>query len=143
MRPHGIMAALAFMLLAALPVWAGDMANCAQAKAHPALAVPSCRRLSRVGSAWAQLQLGLIYKYGWGTREDDVAAGKWLGRAAEHGSVRAQYLLGTMYERGLGVPRSDFAAVKWYRLASHESYSDAENNLGSMYLRGRGVPRSP
>jgi TPR repeat protein len=84
--------------------------------------------------------LGVMYRNGLGTPEDNVEAALWYRLAAEQGYADAQVNLGVMYSNGQGVPEDDVEAVKWYRLAAEQGLAEAQTNLGVMYDNGEGVP---
>ncbi len=48
------------------------------------------------GDAWAQYNLGLIYKNGEGVSQDYEKAIDWFTKSAEQGFAVAQYYLGLM-----------------------------------------------
>ena len=77
--------------------------------------------LAEQGHAYAQYNLGLMYRNGKGVPEDYKQAVKWYRLAAEQGDADAQYSLGIRYDKGEGVPEDDKQAVKWYRLASEQA----------------------
>jgi TPR repeat protein len=52
------------------------------------------------GSAWAQMNLGLLYVRGQGVPLDNTKAIFWLRNAAENNDSNAQYNLGWAYESG-------------------------------------------
>ena len=95
------------------------------------------RRAGEQGTAEAQYQLGGMYYFGDGVREDTLEAVRWYHRAAEQGDPAAQYQLAEMYDVGMHSPA---AAVRWYRLAAEQGDAAAQNQLGRMYDFGRGVP---
>jgi TPR repeat protein len=64
-------------------------------------------RAAACGDAYAQFNLGMMYKDGDGAPRDDVAACRWLERAARQRLAFAQNHLGSMYFLGRGVAQSD------------------------------------
>jgi TPR repeat protein len=95
--------------------------------------------LAKQGNAFAQTNLGWMYRNGDGVPQDYKTAVKWYRLAAEQGDARAQYLLGLMYAKGQGVPQDDKTALKWWTLAAEQGDALAQFNLGAMYGTGRGV----
>jgi len=71
--------------------------------------------LGRVGHAFAQHGLGVMYLYGECTEKDESKAAEWFRRAAEQGLPGAQMTLGMLYENGQGVQRK---AVRKYLTAN-------------------------
>jgi uncharacterized protein len=138
-------AALLLTMSAALPAWADDAADCANAwvlsKTDSARAVASCHRLADQGIATAQLGLGLMYFNGSGVPQDYAAAMMWDRKAAEQGNADAQYMGGFMYAFGKGVPQDDVAAMMWDRKAADQGNANAQYRLGSVYENGEGVPQ--
>jgi TPR repeat protein len=53
-------------------------------------------RAAARGNAYAQFNLGMMYKEGDGVPQDDVVACRWLERAARKGLAFAQNHLGSM-----------------------------------------------
>lgn len=66
----------------------------------------------------AQRDLGMMYKFGLGVKEDADKAFVWLQKAAAQGNDVAQYNLGEMYADGTGVKRNLPHASAWFALAS-------------------------
>ena len=99
------------------------------------------------GKAYAQKNLGYMYRYGEGMHngesvpQDYVEAVRWYRLAAEQGYAPAQLDLGEMYYNGEGVPQDYVTAVRWYRLPAQGGYVPAQFNLGEMYYNGEGVPQ--
>ena len=74
--------------------------------------------LAEQGNAYAQFNLGLMYKYGDGVPQDYSTAVKWYTLSAEQGNATAQSNLGLMYANGNGVPQDYKTAVKWLKLSA-------------------------
>jgi len=92
--------------------------------------------LAAQGNAKAQYNLGLMFSYGNGIKEDRVEALKWYRASAEQGFVEAQYKLGTiLLRREWGMP--DYAeSIKWYTKAAEQGHARSQLDLGVAYLRG-------
>ena len=97
------------------------------------------RKMAEQGQAIAQYNLGIIYEYGRGVRQNDIEAVKWYRKASMQGVSVAQYKLGIMYDNGWGVPPSDTEAVKWYSDAAKQGHPLAQHDLAFMYAAGTGV----
>ena len=93
------------------------------------------------GSFYAAYNLGQLYYYGNGVKEDKPEAVKWYRKAAERGYVDAQQKLGYCYDTGNGVTENDYEAVKWYRKAVEQGDQYAQYNLGLCYQYGTGVSK--
>jgi hypothetical protein len=81
-------------------------------------------------SAFAQINLGLMYYKGEGVPQDDKEAAKWFRMSAEQGNNEAQYNLGFMYAFGEGVPQDYKEAYAWLSVAKANGLELAEKNLG-------------
>ena len=92
------------------------------------------------GDPGAQNGIAVLYFYGLGIPEDNIAAVKWFRRAAEQGLAKAQNNLGIAYDSGVGVPEDKVEAIKWYRLAAEQGNARGQYKLGTMYDFGQGVP---
>jgi TPR repeat protein len=101
--------------------------------------VADCRVKAEQGDAYAQYNLGLMYRKGQGVAQDYKEAIKWYRLAAEQGVADAQYNLGVAYYKGQGVAQDYKEAVKWTRLAAEQGVAEAQTNLGVMYAQGKGV----
>jgi len=132
---------------AAAPATAGpfedglEAADQAHSRGDYAEAVKLWRPLAEQGDAYAQYNLGIMYKYGRGVPQDYAEAARWYRLAADQGNARAQNNLGFMYSNGLGVAQDYAEAVRWLRLAADQGDAFAQNWLGLMYELGRGVPQ--
>ena len=69
------------------------------------------------GEVEAQVQMGHMYEYGYGVKQDDVKAFAYYKIAAEHNSSNANYMLGAMYEDGRGTKQSFDEATRAYKKA--------------------------
>ena len=87
----------------------------------------------------AQTSLATMYADGRGVAQDDDAAARWHGLAAEQGHAVAQASLGALYRDGLGVAQDDTEAVRLFLLAAEQGNPFAQFSLGGMYFDGRGV----
>jgi len=95
--------------------------------------------LAEQGDAYAQNNLGLMYKYGNGVPMDTEKATKWIRLSANQGLDIAQNYIGNIYEIGLGVTQDYSEALKWYTLSAEQGYDFAQNRLGNLYSMGLGV----
>ncbi len=100
------------------------------------------RQAANQGEAFAQSNLGAMYKDGQGVSQDYAEAVKWYRLAAEQGDAVAQLTLGAMYFAGLRVPKDYDEAVKWFRLAAEQGNANAQRNLGLMYATGTSFIRN-
>ena len=88
---------------------------------------PAQRRwksLAENGDAFAQYNLGNMYRVGHGLWENDKTAVKWYTLAAEQGYASAQYFLGWMYADGEGVIQDNVRAHMWLNIAASSGNKD-------------------
>ena len=69
--------------------------------------------LAEQGYSSAQYNLGVMYQYGRGVKQDDFEAVKWYRKAADQGNASAQFVLGMSYLLGKGVQVNKFLAKEW------------------------------
>ncbi len=84
------------------------------------------------GDAWAQSNLGWMYRKGQGVPQDYAKAVKWYRLAADQGDARAQYNLGVMYEKGQGVSQNYIQAYMWTTLAKAQGFEQAVKGLETL-----------
>jgi TPR repeat protein len=96
-------------------------------------------RAARRGNTDAEVNLGILYLYGWGTPQNLGTCLYWLKSAADHGNSRASANLGLLYWNGWGV-RTDYAeALRYFRKAADLGDSGAMVDLGYMIDYGVGT----
>lgn len=89
------------------------------------------------GSAWALMNIGMIYTHGGdGLARDYGKAIGYFRKAAEGGDADALYDLGWAYEQGLGVPADRQQAIEWYSKAAGKRQPLALNRLDRLSERG-------
>ncbi len=100
------------------------------------------------GDLDAQYQLANLYKYGYGTKVDEVKAKELYEKvfpsykkAATEGDPKAQYILGTMYYNGFGVELNYETAFKWYEESAKQGNASAQFDLGKLYDYGLGIEK--
>ena len=82
------------------------------------------------GDADAQYEMGLRYRSGDGTFEDECESFRWLMEAAEQGHAAAMYEVGVCYDTGICVSIDGDVADEWYRKAAEKGDGDAKRVLG-------------
>ena len=87
----------------------------------------------------AQFCRAFCYLGGWGVRQNQTEAVRWMRKAAEQGFADAQDQLGLLYVQGQGVPKDMTEAIKWIRLAAEQGHTEAQGRLGACYAAGDGV----
>ena len=88
-----------------------------------------------------EFQMGQLYDFGFGVRQDDGEALIWYRKAAEHGSAAGQRAVGDFYRKGRGVAADAAEAARWYRLGADGDDIRAQYEIGRMYFTGTGVTR--
>jgi hypothetical protein len=68
----------------------------------------------------ASWRLALAYLKGFGVRQDERQAAKWLKKSANLGDPRAQAVLSDLYFRGAGLQRDYVRAYTWARIAADQ-----------------------
>ena len=87
---------------------------------------------ARDGDADAQYEMGLRYRSGDGTFEDECESFTWLMEAAEQGHAAAMYEVGVCYDTGICVSIDGDVADEWYRKAADNGNGDAKRVLGLL-----------
>lgn len=98
-------------------------------------ALPIFQKAAEAGHVGAQINLGVIFRDGLGTKKDDAAAISWFRRAAEQGNAKAQSNLGHI----IGIETSDRArrleGLKWIILAAEQREVTAMKTLEELQHR--------
>lgn len=89
--------------------------------------------------AQAMSDIGTLYYYGQGVKQDYEQAIEWHEKAADLGNVSAMNELGYTYGIGEGVEADYTQALEWLKKAADLGNASAINNLGDMYFYGKGV----
>ncbi|MDA0368598.1 MAG: hypothetical protein O3C65_00900 [Proteobacteria bacterium] len=93
------------------------------------------------GDAFAQRNIGHLYRLGLGVPQNFEVAFKWYQRAAGKGLVRAQANLANMLLRGQGVDQDPKEAAEWFHRAATAGHAISQFNIGQMYRKGLAVPQ--
>ena len=93
-----------------------------------AAALKEWRPLAEQGDAYAQFNLGQMYRRGAGVLQDYAEAVKWYLLAAEQGDAQAQYNLGLIYYNGECVLQDNIRAHMWFSIASLNGHKPASKN---------------
>jgi len=102
----------------------------------------SLKALAEKGDAEAQNNLGMMYDFGRGVKQDFKEAVKWYRKAAEQGDAYGQLYLGLMYGLGRGVEQDFKECANWYQKAADQGFADAQQLLGYQYFIGDGVEQN-
>ena len=87
---------------------------------------------AKEGDADAQYEMGLRYRSGDGTFEDECESFRWLMEAAEQGHAAAMYEVGVCYDTGICVSIDGDVADEWYRKAAEKGNGDARRALDPL-----------
>ena len=98
-----------------------------------------CQRAAHSNLAWAQYNLGLMYRKGEGVPPSDAEAARWYALAAAQDFPEAQQKLADLFYFGQGVPRSLTQAATWYERAARNGNAEAQFLIGQLYSIGQGV----
>ena len=98
-----------------------------------------CQRAAYSKLAWAEYNLGLMYRKGEGVGQSDAEAAHWYRLAAVQGFAEAQLKLADLYSTGRGVGMSYAQAAAWYGRAAEQGNAEAQFQLGLLYGIGQGV----
>jgi len=94
-----------------------------------------CERAAQSDLAWAQYNLGLMYRKGEGVAQSDVEAAHWYRRAAHQGFAEAQQKLAHLYSIGQGVEHDYTASREWIRRAALKGHEAAARELKKREYR--------
>jgi serine/threonine protein kinase len=92
------------------------------------------------GGGWdACNDLGIMYRYGQGVKEDDLRAAGLYSKACDAAPPKGCNSLGEMYANNKGVSKDDTRAAALYTKACDANDAMGCSNLGNSYRDGRGV----
>ncbi len=83
--------------------------------------------------------LGMMYRSGEATKQNNDLAFFWLTKSAEKDYNSAQFYLGEMYNDGEGVDQNHKTAAFWFQKAAHQHHAAAGIQLAWMYHYGIGI----
>jgi TPR repeat protein len=98
-----------------------------------------CERAAHSNLAWAQYNLGLMYRKGEGVTQSNAEAAHWYRLAATQDFPEAQQKLADLYYLGEGVSLNYKQAAEWYRKAANHGNAEAQFQLGHLYALGQGI----
>lgn len=133
---------LIVVMLSAMTFTGNTMLSVHEAEGASDETLSELRRKAEQGNAYAQFNLGIMYRFGQVVPQNYAEATSWFRKAAEQGLADAQYVLGTCYEFGEGVPQNYAEAAKWYRKAAEQGEISGQYFLGFCYELGHGVPQN-
>ncbi len=129
-----------FMALASTPVHADFGAGLTAYDAGDyTTAADQWRRAADAGDLAAQRNLGHLYRWGKGVKQDLAEAARWYRRAAIAGFDRAQLNLALLHLNGQGVKRDEAEAARWLAKAADAGNPEAQYRLAQLLETGKGV----
>jgi uncharacterized protein len=75
--------------------------------------------------AAAMVELGKLYRSGFGVLQDFELAAKWIGTAADRGDAEGMLELGRLYRDGIGFQRDPVRAYVWFNRAAAAMHMEA------------------
>ena len=85
------------------------------------------------GNTDAMVDVGNMYRLGYGVEKNLAESVKWFRKAAEQGNAVAQFNLGYSYVSGNGIEKNPTEALMWYRKAADQGIAKAQTILGLYY----------
>lgn len=93
----------------------------------------SAKKRAEAGEAQGQLDLGLLYLAGKGTRQSDAEGVKWCRKAADRGLPAAERVYGLLLrDGGASVQRKPAEGREWLEKAANKGDVVAQTELASM-----------
>lgn len=90
-----------------------------------AIGLKEFKQRAKQGDTEAQFNLGIMYYYGYGVKQNYKKAFKCRLKAAKQGNIEAMNNLGTMYFNGKGVKQNYKKAEEWW-LKAIKGYKNSE-----------------
>lgn len=94
-------------------------------RTRSAEAVDWLKSAAESNSTSAMVQLGKLYRSGFGVLQDFEMAAKWIRTAAERGDAEGMLELGRLYRDGVGVQRDTVRAYVWFNHAAAAMHTEA------------------
>lgn len=98
-------------------------------RGHYSTAVQIWSALAEQGHENAQINLGFMYDYGQGVKQDFHEAARWYRAAARQNSAIGQYNLAILIAEGKARPAQGRSAHYWLEKAAAQGYEDAQREL--------------
>ncbi|KAI9316371.1 hypothetical protein BX666DRAFT_1949917 [Dichotomocladium elegans] len=93
----------------------------------------------------AYVELGRMYRFGYGVHQDHQKAFGYFSRGAAKGDPRCNFMLGVYYSsanNGGAVEEDQAKAFKYFQKAAMRGLPEAQYNVGFRFLKGHGVERN-
>lgn len=88
--------------------------------------------MAEAGNLEASYTVGVIYDFGRGVNQDDMAAGTWYRIAAENGMAEAQLAMAVLFDSGEGILQNVVEAYAWSSIAADQGLAKAERLRDSV-----------
>lgn len=92
--------------------------------------------------AWAENEVALYHRYGWGAPQNELMTFKYYERSAKKENAIGQYGLAECYLDGFGVVKDKVQAFNNYELSAKQGYAMAQSRLGDCYHYGLGTEKN-
>jgi TPR repeat protein len=89
------------------------------------------------GDTQAQSQIGEMYEFGEGVRQDHEKAVSWIRKATIQYSASSMMIAGR-YAEGINAPQNLRKAIDWYRMSAEAGHVVAQTLLGNLYATPAG-----
>lgn len=94
----------------------------------------TCETHAKAGNPVSMNNLGYLYKYGKGIKQDYCKALEWFNRSAEKKNSHAENNLGIMYLNGYGVDKNIILAREWFDKSANKKNPYGYSSLGDLYF---------
>jgi len=100
------------------------------------------RQAYKNGHPNAPYQIGVLYRNGYGVKQDHKTAIEWFFKGAELGDADALYNIHLAYDQGRGgIEKNLGNAFKYALMAAEEGHVDSQIKTGMLLVSGEGVKR--
>lgn len=92
----------------------------------------------------AYVELGRMYRIGYGVHQDHTKAMQYFEKGAQKGNAQCNFMLGVYYSTpGKVVDLDQTKAFKYFQKAAMRGLPEAQYNVGLRFLKGHGVETNP
>jgi len=91
------------------------------------------RKSAEQGNRYAQFNLGMAYRKGYGVQKDNAIAIQLFKQSAAQDYTPAMNVIARMYEEGSGVEKSEETAIHWYLKSANNGNTNAIHRLADIY----------
>ncbi len=141
-RSVSVVVCAVLFLFVELSVLAADSNPQLDADISVNAAVETLRQAALGGSAKSQYELGGLFEYGQGVKQNDSEAVYWYEKSAAQDFASAQYRLAILYDNGWGSPANKEKAFELYNAAAEKGVELAQHDLAIVYFQGSGTVKN-